>query len=49
MKVTCTCKICSKTYTADVGTDENTPVVLAYAKKEKFTGKINKVTIETRK
>ena len=32
---------------ADVGTDENTPVMLAYAKKEKFTGKINKVTIET--
>ena len=32
---------------ADVGTDENTPVMLAYARKEKFTGKINKVTIET--
>jgi arylsulfatase len=33
--------------TADVGTDENTPVNPAYAKKEKFTGKINKVTVET--
>jgi arylsulfatase len=32
---------------ADVGTDENTPVNPAYFKKEKFTGKINKVTIET--
>ena len=32
---------------ADVGTDENTPVNLAYAGKEKFTGKINTVTIET--
>ncbi len=32
---------------ADVGTDENTPVVLAYAKREKFTGKIGKVTIAT--
>ena len=32
---------------ADVGTDENTPVYLAYAKKEKFTGKIKSVTIET--
>jgi arylsulfatase len=32
---------------ADVGTDENTPVVLDYRKKEKFTGKINAVTIET--
>ncbi len=32
---------------ADVGTDENTPVHLAYAKKEKFTGKIKSVTIET--
>ena len=32
---------------ADVGTDENTPVNPAYAKKEKFAGKINKVTIET--
>lgn len=34
---------------ADVGTDENTPVNLAYAKKEKFIGKIKAVTIETRK
>jgi len=33
---------------ADVGTDENTPVHLAYAKKEKFTGKIRTVTLETR-
>jgi arylsulfatase len=33
---------------ADVGTDENTPVTLAYAKKEKFNGKIKKVTIETK-
>lgn len=32
---------------ADVGTDENTPVNLAYAKKEKFSGKIKQVTIET--
>jgi arylsulfatase len=32
---------------ADVGTDENTPVNLAYAKKDKFTGKIKSVTIET--
>jgi arylsulfatase A-like enzyme len=32
---------------ADVGTDENTPVNPAYAKKEKFTGKIRSVTIET--
>ncbi|HET6541096.1 MAG TPA: arylsulfatase [Chryseolinea sp.] len=32
---------------ADVGTDENTPVHLAYLKKEKFTGKIEMVTIET--
>jgi len=32
---------------ADVGTDENTPVNLAYKKKEKFTGKIKSVTIET--
>jgi arylsulfatase len=31
---------------ADVGTDENTPVVLAYKGKEKFTGKINKVVVE---
>ncbi len=33
---------------ADVGTDENTPVTNSYAKKEQFSGKINKVTIETR-
>jgi len=33
---------------ADVGTDENTPVNPAYAKKEKFTGKIKSVTIETK-
>jgi arylsulfatase len=32
---------------ADVGTDENTPVYLAYKGKEKFSGKISKVTIET--
>jgi arylsulfatase len=32
---------------ADVGTDENTPVNPAYHGKEKFTGKIHKVTIET--
>jgi len=32
---------------ADVGTDENTPVNQAYAKKEKFTGRINKVVVET--
>ncbi len=32
---------------ADVGTDENTPVNLAYAKKERFSGKIKQVTIET--
>ncbi len=32
---------------ADVGTDENTPVYPAYKGKEKFTGKIEKVTIET--
>jgi hypothetical protein len=32
---------------ADVGTDENTPVFPGYHGKEKFTGKINKVTIET--
>jgi arylsulfatase A-like enzyme len=34
---------------ADVGTDENTPVHPAYAGKEKFTGQISSVTIETRK
>ena len=33
---------------ADVGTDENTPVNPAYSKKEKFTGTIKSVTIETR-
>lgn len=33
---------------ADVGTDENTPVNPAYAKREKFTGKIKSVTIETK-
>lgn len=32
---------------ADVGTDENTPVHPGYAKREKFTGKIQSVTIET--
>jgi hypothetical protein len=32
---------------ADVGIDENTPVFLGYAKKEKFTGKIYKVEVET--
>ncbi len=32
---------------ADVGTDENTPVYPRYAKKEKFSGKIKSVTIET--
>jgi arylsulfatase len=32
---------------ADVGIDENTPVFLGYAKREKFTGNINKVEIET--
>jgi arylsulfatase len=32
---------------ADVGMDQNTPVMPAYHKKDKFTGKINKVTIET--
>ena len=34
---------------ADVGVDENTPVVLTYKGKEKFPGKINKVTIDLRK
>lgn len=33
---------------ADVGTDENTPVTPLYAKKERFTGKIKSVTVETR-
>ncbi len=32
---------------ADVGTDENTPVSLAYAKREVFNGKIGSVTVET--
>jgi arylsulfatase len=32
---------------ADVGTDQNTPVFAGYHGKEKFTGKINKVTVET--
>nr|MBP9128114.1 arylsulfatase [Elusimicrobiota bacterium] len=32
---------------ADVGTDENTPVFPAYHKKEKFTGHIRQVTVET--
>jgi arylsulfatase len=32
---------------ADVGTDENTPVHLGYVKKEKFTGKIKTVTLQT--
>ena len=32
---------------ADVGTDENTPVFPPYHGKEKFNGKINKVTVET--
>lgn len=31
---------------ADVGTDENTPVVPSYHGKEKFTGKIEKVVVE---
>ncbi len=31
---------------ADVGTDENTPVFAGYHKKEKFTGVINKITVE---
>jgi arylsulfatase len=34
---------------ADVGTDENTPVVKTYKGKEVFPGHIQKVTIETRK
>lgn len=33
---------------ADVGTDENTPVNPAYAKKEKFNGRIHSVTVETK-
>jgi len=32
---------------ADVGIDENTPVFPGYFNREKFTGKINNVTIET--
>ncbi len=32
---------------ADVGTDENTPVVLSYKGKERFNGKIGSVTVET--
>jgi ABC-type sugar transport system permease subunit len=32
---------------ADVGTDENTPVVLSYKGKERCTGKIGSITIET--
>lgn len=32
---------------ADVGMDENTPVVLEYNRKDKFSGKIKSVTIET--
>jgi arylsulfatase len=32
---------------ADVGVDENTPVFPGYKNREKFTGKINKITIET--
>jgi len=33
--------------TADVGTDENTPVLLSYKGKQKFTGKIHKVVVNT--
>lgn len=33
---------------ADVGTDENTPVYPPYARKEKFNGRINSVTIDTK-
>jgi arylsulfatase len=32
---------------ADVGDDQNTPVFAGYHGKEQFTGKINKVTVET--
>ena len=32
---------------ADLGTDENTPVTLAYVKREVFTGRIGSVTVET--
>ena len=31
----------------DVGMDQNTPVFIGYHGKDKFTGKIEKVTIET--
>lgn len=34
---------------ADVGTDENTPVVKVYKGRETFPGRIQKVTVETRK
>jgi arylsulfatase len=33
--------------TADVGEDINTPVVAAYHGRSKFTGRIQKITIET--
>jgi arylsulfatase len=33
--------------TADVGEDQNTPVVPAYKGKSKFKGKIDKITVET--
>ena len=32
---------------ADVGVDENTPVFPGYHKKDKFTGKISRITVET--
>jgi arylsulfatase len=32
---------------ADVGVDENTPVFPGYHKRDKFTGKINRITVET--
>ena len=32
---------------ADVGEDQNTPVYTGYHRKDKFTGKINKVVVET--
>jgi arylsulfatase len=32
---------------ADVGEDQNTPVFTGYHRKDKFTGKINKVVVET--
>ncbi|MEX1131651.1 MAG: arylsulfatase [Flavobacteriales bacterium] len=32
---------------ADVGTDENTPVTMAYVKREVFSGRISSVTVET--